>query len=145
MRQIVGLEPTTSRILRGITSLLINYIRLAPGVPTRMHFTDDYWVERTIADRETGKPKTIKSLVFWCDQLDGEDVARTFSILSQKLAAHFEPLLPDKWYTHYEFVHGFLPDRKKFFLREKITRITRIGKIRNTLEVLSKELKTGLK
>ncbi|MBA7579193.1 hypothetical protein ES708_21062 [subsurface metagenome] len=115
MRQIWGLEPATSRILRSISNLLINYIRLAPGVPTRMHFTDDYKVQRTIADRETGKPKPIDSLVFWCDRLNGEDVARTFSILSQKLAAHFEPLLPNKEYTHYDFIitqmgEGFLKD-----------------------------------
>lgn len=115
MRQIVGLEPTTSRILRGITNLLMNYVALVPGVPTRMHFTDDYWVDRTIADRETGKPKTIKSLVFWVDELNGEDVARTFSILSEKLAAHMTPLLPNKEYMKYDFIitqigDGFLKD-----------------------------------
>lgn len=115
MRQIVGHTPQSARILQSINNLLINYIRLAPGVPTRMHFTDDYYVDREIADRETGKPKRIKSLVFWCDQLNGEDVARTFSILSQKLAAHMEPLLPNKEYTHYDFIitqigDGFLKD-----------------------------------
>jgi len=80
-----------------------------------MHFTDDYQIGRTIADRETGKPKTIKSLVFWVDELNGEDAARTFSILSQKLAAHLEPFLKDKEYTHYDFIitqigDGFLKD-----------------------------------
>jgi hypothetical protein len=44
--------------------MLMNYIALAPGVPTRMHFTDDYYVEREIADRETGKPRRVRSLVF---------------------------------------------------------------------------------
>ncbi len=97
------------------TNLLMNYIALVPGVPTRMHFTDDYWVERTIADKETGKPKTIKSLVFWVDELNGEDAARTFSILSQKLAAHMEPFLPGKRYVGYDFIitqmgEGFLKD-----------------------------------
>jgi len=80
-----------------------------------MHFTDDYYVEREIADKETGKPKRIKSLVFWVDELGGEDVARTFSILSQKLAAHFEPFLKDKEYTRYDFIitqigDGFMKD-----------------------------------
>jgi len=93
----------------------MNYITLAPGVPTRMHFSDDYWVERSIADRESGKPKTIRSLVLWCDELNGEDCARSFSILSQKLAAHIEPFLPDKRYGGYDFVitqigDGFLKD-----------------------------------
>jgi len=108
-------EPPSLRILRTATNLLMNYVALVPGVPTRMHFTDDYYVDREIADKETGKPKRIKSLVFWVDELDGEDTARTFSILSQKLAAHFEPFLPSKDYTHYDFIitqigDGFLKD-----------------------------------
>jgi len=97
------------------TNLLMNYIALAPGVPTRMHFTDDYYVDREIADKETGKPKKIRSLVFWVDELEGEDCARTFSILSQKLAAHMEPYLPNKGYIPYDFIvtqigEGFLKD-----------------------------------
>lgn len=97
------------------TSLLSNYIRLVPGVPTRMHFTDDYWIDRTIADRETGKPKKIHSLVFWVDEVNGEFDSRTFSILSEKLAAHVTPYLPDKEYTRYDFIitqigDGFLKD-----------------------------------
>ena len=108
-------KPTTVRFYRTATNLLSNYVRLIPGVPARMHFTDDYKVERTIADKETGKPKPIKSLVFWVDELNGEPDSRTFSILSQKLAAHIEPFLPDKEYTSYDFIitqmgDGFLKD-----------------------------------
>ena len=84
--------------------MLMNYIRLEPGVPKRLHFTDDYYVDREIADKETGKPKRVKSLVFWCDEEDGQDAARTFSILSQKLSAHFETFLKDKRYTGYDFI-----------------------------------------
>jgi len=103
-----------SNLVRGFF-LLMNYVALAPGVPTRMHFTDDYYIDREIPDRETGKPKRIRSLVFWVDELEGEDVARTFSILSQKLAAHFDPFLKGKEYTHYDFIvtqigDGFLKD-----------------------------------
>jgi len=110
-----GFEPTSLRIQRTATNLLINYISLAPGVPTRMHFTDHYYIDREIADKETGKPKTIRSLVFWCDELNGEPCARTFSVLSQKLAAHMEPFLPDKGYGGYDFIiteigKGFLKD-----------------------------------
>lgn len=110
-----GFEPVTLRIQRTATNLLANYVRLESGIPTRMHFTDDYKIERTIADRESGKPKTIKSLVFYVDELDGESASRTFSILSQKLAAHFETFLPDKRYTGYDFIitqmgEGFLKD-----------------------------------
>uniref|UniRef100_A0A6M3M7N6 Uncharacterized protein n=2 Tax=viral metagenome TaxID=1070528 RepID=A0A6M3M7N6_9ZZZZ len=109
------MEPTSLYILRTATNLLMNYVALVPGVPTRMHFTDHYYIDREIADKETGKPKTIKSLVFWVDELGGEDSARTFSILSQKLAAHLEPFLPNKEYTRYEFIitqigEGFLKD-----------------------------------
>ena len=35
--------------------MLMNYIALVPGMPTRMHFTDDYNVERTIMEKESGK------------------------------------------------------------------------------------------
>ena len=95
--------------------MLMNYIALAPGVPTRMHFTDDYEVDRTIADAETGKPKRIHSLIFQVDELNGEDVSRTFSILSQKLRAHFEPFLKDKRYEGYDYIvtqigDGFMKD-----------------------------------
>lgn len=95
--------------------MLTNYIALVPGVPTRMHFTDHYKVEREILEKESGKPKRILSLVFWVDELEAADVARTFSILSQKLAAHFEPFLKDKEYTNYDFIvtqlgDGFLKD-----------------------------------
>lgn len=103
-----------SNLVRGYF-LLMNYVALAPGVPTRMHFTDDYYIDREIPDRESGKPKRIHSLVFWVDELEGEDVARTFSILSQKLAAHFDPFLKGKEYTNYDFIvtqmgDGFLKD-----------------------------------
>jgi len=97
------------------TNLLMNYIALQPGVPTRMHFTDDYWVDRDIGDKETGKPKRIRSLVLWADELEGEEVSRTFSILSEKLAAHLRPFLKDKRYIGYDFIitqigEGFLKD-----------------------------------
>ena len=95
--------------------MLMNYIRLVPGVPTRMHFTDDYYVERDILDRDTGKTKRLKTLVLWCDTLGGEPVARSFSILSQKLEAHFLPYLQGKKYEQYDFIiteigTGFLKD-----------------------------------
>lgn len=109
------MEVSTVRFYLTATNLLSNYIRLVPGIPARMHFTDDYMVERTIADGETGKPKTIKSLVFYVDELDGESVSRTFSIMSQKLAAHLEPFRKDKEYNRYDFIitqigEGFLKD-----------------------------------
>jgi len=111
----VIIEPTSLHILRTATFLLVNYVRLVPGIPTRLHFTDHYYIDREIADRETGKPKPIRSLVLWVDELNGEPAARTFSILSQKLAAHLEPFLKNKEYTLYDFIvtqigEGFLKD-----------------------------------
>ena len=96
--------PRSAKLRSQVYNLLMNYIQLAPGVPTRMHFTDDYKIERDIADKESGKAKRVTSLTFFCDTLGGEPVARTFSILSQKLAAHFEPYLKDKSYKNYEFI-----------------------------------------
>lgn len=107
--------PVSAWAVRSVCNLLMNYVQLTPGVPKRLHFTDDYRIERTIADKETGKPKPIKSLVFWVDEEDGEPAAKTFSILSQKLASHLEPFLKDKRYTSYDFIltkmgDGFLSD-----------------------------------
>lgn len=95
--------------------VLMNYIQLQPGVPVRMHFTDDYIIERTILEKESGKDKQVTSLTFWCDELDGEPAARTFSVLSQKLAAHLEPFRTNKRYKDYDFIitqmgDGFLKD-----------------------------------
>jgi len=95
--------------------MLMNYAYLVAGIPKRLHFTDHYYVDREIADKDSGKPKTIKSLVFWVTEEDGESVAKTFSILSQKLEAHMLPFLPDKRYGGYDFLitqigDGFLKD-----------------------------------
>jgi len=95
--------------------VLMNYVALQPGIPTRLHFTDDYIIDRQIATADPEKPKRVKSLVFWVDELDSEPAARTFSILSQKLAAQLEPYLPGQKYLEYDFVitetgAGFLKD-----------------------------------
>ena len=84
--------------------MLMNYIALVPGVPTRMHFTDDYIVERSILEKESGKEKTVKSLIFWVDELNGEPAARTLSVMSQKLQAPLEPFRKGKEYLNYDFI-----------------------------------------
>jgi len=98
------MEPTSLHVWRTSANLLMNYVRLDAGIPKRLHFTDDYLVERAIADKETGKIKRAKSLVFWVDREEGEDVAKSFSVLSEKLAAHLQPFLKDKEYTKYDFI-----------------------------------------
>jgi len=103
--------------------MLMNYVGLNPGIPRRMHFTDDYLVDRDIWDPQLGRSKRVRSLVFWVDELDGENVARTFSILSTKLQQQLQPFLEGKEYTKYDFVitevgEGFTKD----FLVEPILR-----------------------
>jgi len=95
--------------------VLMNYIRLAAGVPKRMHFTDWYSMDRDILVAETGGTKRLHSEVFQVDEEDGADVSKTFSILSQKLWAHLEPFAKDKGYLPYDFIitqmgDGFLKD-----------------------------------
>lgn len=103
--------------------MLMNYVSLQPGIPLRMHFTDDYFVNREISDPESGRPKRINTLVFWVDTLEGEPAARTFSVTSQKLQNQLEPFLRDKRYLDYDFIitaigEGF----RKDFVVEPILR-----------------------
>ena len=84
--------------------VLMNYIRLVPGVPKRLHFTDWYSMDRDILNKETGKIKRIHSEVFQVDEEDGQDVSKTFSIMSQKLWAQLKPFSKDKGYLPYDFI-----------------------------------------
>ena len=84
--------------------MLANYVALAPGIPLRLHFTDDYLIDRDITDPDTGKTKRIKSLVFEVDQVNGEPASKTFSVLSQQLAASLQPYLKDHAYRGWDFV-----------------------------------------
>ena len=72
--------------------MLMNFLALEEGVPTRMHFSDLYRVQREIIDRELGVTKMVDSRVFFVDRLEGRPAGRTFSVLSQKLMAQLEPL-----------------------------------------------------
>ena len=95
--------------------VLMNYVKLEPGIPKRLHLTDWYSMERDIAVKETGGTKRLHTEVFQVDEEDGQDVSKTFSILSQKLAAHLEPYLPERQYRAYDFIitqmgEGFYKD-----------------------------------
>lgn len=78
--------------------MLMNYVELLEGIPKKLHFTDHYYVKREIWDEEFQRMKPIESLVFWVDNEDGEPTAKTFSILSSKLAARFTPYIPGNAY-----------------------------------------------
>lgn len=84
--------------------MLMNYIALSSGVPARLHFTDDYMVDRDITDPLTLKPKRVRGLVLQVDEVDGKPDSRTFSVLSQQLGSLLEPYLVDKAYRKWNFV-----------------------------------------
>lgn len=84
--------------------MLMNYVALEKDVPTRMHFTDHYFVKREVWDAKLGKFKTVESLVFWVDELNREPSARTFSVLSDALATTLRPYLPNNAYVDHDFI-----------------------------------------
>ena len=84
--------------------MLMNYIELKEAEPKRLHFTDNYIIEREIWDPNLDRTKVIRSLTFWCDREDGMPTAKTFSILSDKLAGLLEPYLPEHEYRMKEFI-----------------------------------------
>lgn len=89
--------------------MLMNYVDLEKDVPTRMHFTDHYLVEREVWDKDLNRFKTIKSLVFWVDEVNGEPTAKTFSVISETLATMLRPSLPEHAYINYDYLitkHG---------------------------------------
>ncbi len=80
-----------------------NYVVLMPGVPARLHFYDHDLVARTITDPLTRKQKSVTTLVFQVDELDGKPAVGQYSTLSQKHYADFQPYLDGKKYTAYDF------------------------------------------
>lgn len=84
--------------------VLQNYVILTPGVPARVHFTSHDLVPKTITDPQTMRPKSITTLVFQADELNGAAVAAQYSITSQKHAADFAPFLPGEKYRDYDFI-----------------------------------------
>lgn len=84
--------------------MLMNYIELEKDVPARLHFTDHYTVTREIWDKNLNRFKEITSLVFWCDELNGEPAARTFSVISESLATMLRPSLPNHEYINFDYV-----------------------------------------
>jgi len=84
--------------------MLMNFLALEEGKPTRMHFSDLYRVQRRIFDRELGIFKEVDSRVFFVDRLEGQPAGRTFSVLSQKLMAQLEPFVEGNRFMEYEFI-----------------------------------------
>lgn len=80
-----------------------NWIILEPGVPKRLHFFAHGRVQRQIRDAITGVEKMVDSLYFNVDFEDGKPVSKSYSVVSQRLAAELAPYLPGKRYEHFAF------------------------------------------
>lgn len=81
-----------------------NWVKLAPGVPVKLHFTDHVIAPREIMDPIRKVPVTRRSLIFYVDERDGKPVDLTYSVMSEKHASDFEGDLPGKAYTRYTYI-----------------------------------------
>ena len=95
--------------------MLMNYVEIKDGETKTLHFTDHYWVDRMIWDKDLNKEKPVRTLVFQVDEVDGALDIKTFSVLSTKLAAMLSPYLPDSGHRDFNFRitrtgEGFLTD-----------------------------------
>lgn len=84
--------------------VLQNYVRLQPGQPARLHFSHVEKMVKTITDPLTRRPKSVQSLEFSVDELNGQPVVSTYSIISDKHAQDFAPFLVGEKYRDYDFV-----------------------------------------
>ena len=84
-------------------AVLGNYVRLEEGVTKRLHFYDHVFSEREIRDPVLGRPKRVRTLVFYVDEEDGRRVDKVFSVIQEKLAAALYPYLAGKRYTGFTF------------------------------------------
>ena len=84
--------------------VLQNYVILSPNTPTRMHFTHHEIFGKTITDPSTRQPKTVNSLQFTVDELNGQRVNAYYSTISDKHARDFAPYLAGDRYVRYDFV-----------------------------------------
>lgn len=83
--------------------IMMNYVALQDNVPKVLHFSDHYWMDRMIWDKDLGKEKPVRSLVFAVDWEDGEVAIKTFSVLSQGLSLQFWPYLQDSAFRDFLF------------------------------------------
>lgn len=95
--------------------VMMNYLVLEKDKPTKLHFSDHMWTDRMIWDKEMGREKPVRSLVFWVDEVDGAGEFKTFSILSPRLADKLAPYLHDSRFRDFDFIitkrgEGFTSD-----------------------------------
>ena len=80
---------------------LENWVKLPPGKVVCMHFKEYRVTPREITDPFFKTARTVKSLLFLVDEVDGAPVDQTFSVVSERLAQEFEPYLADGSYRKY--------------------------------------------
>ena len=95
---------------------LENWVKLPPGKVVCMRFREYRVTSRQIEDPLFKVQRTVKSLVFLVDRVDGEPVDKTYSVVSEKLASEFEPYLEDGSFRDYIWclvkdAAGFVPPR----------------------------------
>jgi len=84
--------------------VLQNYVTLESGVPKRLHFAAGALVSREITDPLTKQAKTVRTLQFVVDQVDGRPEPTTFSVTAERLAAMLAPYLSEDRYRLYDFI-----------------------------------------
>ena len=80
-----------------------NFVKLIPGKPVKLHFREHKLVERQITDPLFKVLKTVRSLLFLVDEVDGRAVDMTYSVVSEKLASDLAGYLEGKRYRAYTF------------------------------------------
>lgn len=81
--------------------VLENWVKLEVGREVCLHFREYLVRSREIEDPDFGVMRKVETLLFLVDRVDGEEVDKTFSVLSEKLAGEFEPYLEDGSFRDY--------------------------------------------
>jgi len=84
--------------------MLMNYLEIPRDTPTRVHFTDHYYVDKMIWDKDLHKEKPVRSLVLQVTEVNGEPAFLTFSVMSKRLYDQLSPYLPDSGFRDFDFV-----------------------------------------
>jgi hypothetical protein len=93
-----------------------NYVKIKPGVLTRMRFDRAVWEMKSIPDPKLGFSKDVNTLNFHVIELDGQTVSTVFSTTSTTLQEAIKPYLERDKYLAYRFVitrdsGGYAPPR----------------------------------
>lgn len=85
-----------------------------------MHFKEWRVVPRTITDPYFKTPRTVESLLFLVDEVDGVAVDKIYSVVSETLANEFKPYLDDG--TFRDYVWTIVKDGAEFVAPRIVSR-----------------------